>query len=368
MFAAVRAGRRQRAASLLPCVGQDFFPTVDAGQFRLHVRAPAGTRLEETERYFSQVENGDPRDHSRATRSSWCIDNIGLPNRSYSLAFGDSATTGMADGEILVALEAPPLASRRPDYIAELRRELPQRFPELTFYFQPADIVSQILNFGLPAPIDIQIAGIEPQEELRDGDARSPSDIKQIPGVADVHLHQVMNVPEAAHRGRPDAGPAARADAAGRGQQRAGVAVRQRPGAAELLGRSEQRHLVPGRDAHADLQASTASTPSTRMPLTAHARPGRRSCWRTSPRSSAASTPEVVNHPTSSRSTTSTPTSRAATSAAWPARSTSVLAEYRGQAGAGQHDHDARPGGEHASRRSCGWAWASSSPRCWSTC
>lgn len=178
---------------LLPWVGRDFFPTVDTGQFRLHVRAPAGTRVEQTERYFSQVEAAI-REAIPADEVELVLDNIGLPNRTYAMAFGDSATTGMADGEILVALSHHRSHST-PEYIAALRRDLPGRFPNLTFFFQPADIVSQILNFGLPAPIDIQIAGLNREENYQmatDIAAR----IKQIRGVQDVHLHQVMNVPK----------------------------------------------------------------------------------------------------------------------------------------------------------------------------
>ena len=178
---------------LLPLVGRDFFPTVDAGQFRLHVRVPAGTRVEQTERYFSQVEEAIheviPKDEVE-----FVLDNIGLPNRTYAMAFGDSATTGMADGEILVAL-THHRAKSTPQYMAHLRRELPGRFPQLTFFFQPADIVSQILNFGLPAPIDIQIAGMDQQGNYALA-SEIAAKVRQIRGVQDVHLHQVMNVPK----------------------------------------------------------------------------------------------------------------------------------------------------------------------------
>jgi len=179
--------------ALAPFVGQDFFPTVDAGQFRLHVRTPPGTRIEETERYFTAVET-EIRRIVPADEIELVIDNIGLPNRSYSLAFGDSSTTGMADGEILVALKHHRTKST-PTYVAELRRELPKRFPNLTFYFQSADIVSQILNFGVPAPIDIQVSGIDRVKNL-DIATKIVEDIKKIPGVVDAHLHQVVNVPK----------------------------------------------------------------------------------------------------------------------------------------------------------------------------
>jgi len=179
-------------ALLLPFVGRDFFPTVDTGQFRLHVRAPAGTRVEQTERRFSDVER-TIREIIPQDDVELVLDNIGLPNRTYAMAFGDSATTGMADGEILVALKHNRTRST-PDYIAKLREELPKRHPQLTFFFQPADIVSQILNFGLPAPIDIQISGLNKTENYAMA-TEIAERIKSIRGVEDVHLHQVTNVP-----------------------------------------------------------------------------------------------------------------------------------------------------------------------------
>lgn len=179
--------------AVTPWVGRDFFPTVDTGQFRLHVRAPAGTRIEETERYFTEVEDVI-RELIPADEVELILDNIGLPNRTYAMAFGDSATTGMADGEILVSLNHN--RSQRTDaYVASLRRELPTRFPQLTFFFQPADIVSQILNFGLPAPIDVQIAGLDRTENFEIA-KQIAKRIRTIEGVEDVHLHQVMNVPK----------------------------------------------------------------------------------------------------------------------------------------------------------------------------
>jgi len=177
--------------ALLPLVGQDFFPAVDAGQFRLHVRAPAGTRLESTQAYFNHVE-----DEIRTILGDdveLVLDNIGLPNRSYSMAFGDSSTTGMADGEILVALKHQRRRAT-PAYVAELRQTLPAKFPGLTFYFQSADIVSQILNFGLPAPIDIAVSGRERQKNYELA-RKIAADVRKIRGMQDVHLHQVQAVP-----------------------------------------------------------------------------------------------------------------------------------------------------------------------------
>ena len=175
---------------ILPIVGRDFFPTVDAGQFRLHVNAPPGTRLEETTQIFSRVEDVI-REVVPANEIATVIDNVGTP-QYVNLAFSDNSTISAADGEILVSLK--PGHRSTPHYVKTLRETLPQRFPDLSFYFQPADIVSQILNFGLPAPIDIQIAGYAPQNYsiAREIEAR----VKKVPGAVDVGLHQVTNAPE----------------------------------------------------------------------------------------------------------------------------------------------------------------------------
>jgi CzcA family heavy metal efflux pump len=178
--------------ALFPLVGQDFFPQVDAGQLRLHVRAPAGTRLEATELLFQRVEDairGIIPDHDRAS----LIDNIGMPAGGFNLAWSDSATIGSGDGEILVSLTEDRRRSTW-DYVKELRKTLPAKFPEASFFFQPADMVSQILNFGLPAPIDVQIVGRNPKNlEIAQDLARR---LAQIPGAADVHLHQQVDAPE----------------------------------------------------------------------------------------------------------------------------------------------------------------------------
>ncbi len=182
------------AASLLlyPFVGRDFFPAVDAGQLRLHARAPAGTRIEETERYFQQVEDYI-RQVIPAEELAAIIDNIGVPN-SINLALSDSVTVGPADGEILVSLKTP----HRPtaDYLKRLRDELPKRFPDVEFFAQPADIVSQILNFGLPAPIDIQVTGPLADSEKNYQVARSISaELRGVPGAVDVHVQQILDAP-----------------------------------------------------------------------------------------------------------------------------------------------------------------------------
>ncbi|MBM9403293.1 efflux RND transporter permease subunit [Gluconacetobacter azotocaptans] len=174
-------------------VGQDFFPSIDAGEFKLHVRAPAGTRIETTEKLFDQVE-----DTIRAVlpegERQLVLDNIGIPFR-YSMPFDDGTTIGPNDGQIMVALKEHhhPTA----DYIRTLRTVLAQRFPESVFYFQPADIVTQILNFGLPAQVDIRIAGYDAPTD-RKVMREILQEVARIPGLTDVHLHQQIEAPELA--------------------------------------------------------------------------------------------------------------------------------------------------------------------------
>jgi multidrug efflux pump subunit AcrB len=177
---------------LYPFVGRDFFPTVDAGQLRLHVRAPAGTRIEETERIFQRVEDYI-RQVIPASELSVIMDNIGVPN-GINLALSDSVTVGTADGEILVALNAShaPTAG----YLKTLRDQLPQRFPELQVFTQPADIVNQILNFGLPAPIDIQVTGPLAQSDANFSAAQQiATELRGVPGAVDVHVQQTLDAP-----------------------------------------------------------------------------------------------------------------------------------------------------------------------------
>jgi multidrug efflux pump subunit AcrB len=176
---------------MLPLVGRDFFPVIDGGQIQLHVRAPAGTRIEDTERIFQEVED-KIRNVIPASERKLIVDNIGLPARSYNLAFSDGSTIGVNDGVILVALNEghAPTAN----YVKQLREVLAKAFPEDTFYFQAADIVTQILNFGLPAQIDVRTVGYD-----KDNDLRVAKELRQriadIPGIADAHLQQEVNAP-----------------------------------------------------------------------------------------------------------------------------------------------------------------------------
>jgi len=181
--------------ALAPFLGEDFFPQVDAGQIRLHVRAPAGTRIEETERYFAAVEDSIRKVIPPAELADM-IDDIGLPYSGVNLAMSDTATIGPFDGEILVSLRPGEHASSW-DYIRNLRARLNREFPDLTFFFQPADIVGQILNFGLPAPIDVQVVGPLPNAPANYALARQiERRLARIPGAVDVHTHQVVDVPE----------------------------------------------------------------------------------------------------------------------------------------------------------------------------
>src|SRR5215469_14933317 len=172
-------------------VGRDFFPVIDAGQIQLHVRAPAGTRIEKTEQIFEAVEN-KIRDIIPASERELIVDNIGLPARLYNLAFADGSTIGINDGVILVSLKDGHAPTA--DYVRKLRQALPAAFPENTFYFQAADMVTQILNFGLTAQIDVRTVGYDRLNNLHIA-RQLRRRIAAIPGAADAHLQQEANAP-----------------------------------------------------------------------------------------------------------------------------------------------------------------------------
>ncbi|HXB19688.1 MAG TPA: efflux RND transporter permease subunit [Steroidobacteraceae bacterium] len=176
---------------LFPLLGRDFFPEVDAGQMRLHVRAPPGTRLETTQQDFAQVE-AVIRQLVGNREISVILDNIGMPYSGINTALSDSATVGPMDGEILIALTAHHAPTA--ELTTLLRRELPQRFPGLQFFFQPADIVDQVLNFGQPAPIDVRVTGSDTGTAYRLA-TRLTQLIARIPGVVDAHVFQVPDAP-----------------------------------------------------------------------------------------------------------------------------------------------------------------------------
>jgi multidrug efflux pump subunit AcrB len=178
-------------AILIPWLGQDFFPSVDSGSFKLHLRAPTGMRIEETANLCDQVERSI-RDQIPASEVHNIIDNIGLPYSGINLSYSNSAPVGTSDADILVTLSA----NHHPtdEYIHQLRLTLPKQFPGVSFAFLPADMVSQILNFGLPAPIDVQIVGNDLEGNRLYASALLEK-IKTVTGTADLRIQQPFDQP-----------------------------------------------------------------------------------------------------------------------------------------------------------------------------
>src|SRR5258705_11159293 len=178
-------------AAMLLLVGRDFFPAIDSGQIKLHVRAPAATRIEATEKIFQAVEDKIRElipEHDR----DLIVDDIGIPARAYNLAFTDGSTINANDGVILVALKEGHAPTA--EYVRKLREALPAAFPEVTFYFQAADMVTQILNFGLPAQIDVRTVGYDRATNLRVAQELRRR-IAALPGISDAHLQQEVDAP-----------------------------------------------------------------------------------------------------------------------------------------------------------------------------
>jgi len=177
---------------LIKFLGEDFFPQVDAGLLRLHVRARPGLRVEETAKLCDEVEavlrQEIPKDELQTV-----LDNIGLPNSGINQSYSSNGTIGTGDAEILIALD-PEHHHPTAGYIRRLREVLPQRFPGTEFFFQPADIVTQILNFGLPAPLDVQIVGNDMQGNYQIAQ-KIANEMRRIPGAADVHVQQMLSLP-----------------------------------------------------------------------------------------------------------------------------------------------------------------------------
>ncbi|MEJ0092743.1 MAG: efflux RND transporter permease subunit [Methylocella sp.] len=175
---------------LLMFIGEDYFPQIDAGQITLHVRARSGLRIEETERVFQGVEDVI---RQLVPSADLILDNIGLPANNYNLAFSDGSAVGLNDGQVMVSLKAG-----HPSTFAitkKLRVALRERFPNVVFYFQPADIITQVLNFGLPAPIDIQVSG---QDRVKDLEVAQQAVMRLsgVRGAVDVHLQQIVDAPK----------------------------------------------------------------------------------------------------------------------------------------------------------------------------
>jgi multidrug efflux pump subunit AcrB len=175
---------------LILFIGEDFFPYVDSGQMRLHVNPPQGMRIEDAEQYFGDVER-EVRQVIPADRVKLILDNIGLPNGGINLAFSNSSTISDSDGEILISLNPGPKDTQ--EYMRKLRDDLHDKFPGGTFFFTPANITNQILDFGLPAPIDLQVIGRTPNNyEIA---TKLLKQVAAIRGAVDVHIHQEVSYP-----------------------------------------------------------------------------------------------------------------------------------------------------------------------------
>ena len=179
------------SCTLYPVLGRDFFPDVDAGLIRLHVRAPTGTRIEETARLSDQIDAAI-RQIIPADELATILDNIGVPYSGLNLSYSNAGTIGTMDAEIQVALRPEHHATG--DYIRRLRAELPARFPGVEFFFQPADIVTQILNFGLPAAIDVQFSGSAMDKNYQLA-GQLLAKVRRIPGAVDAHIQQKLDEP-----------------------------------------------------------------------------------------------------------------------------------------------------------------------------
>ena len=180
------------SCGLAPFLGEDFFPKVDAGQMRLHVRAKTGTRVEETAALCDHVEALIRRTIPRRELDS-IVDNIGLPTSGINISYNNGGTIGSFDAEILISLNREKHHPTE-GYIRQLRHDLNRAFPGVSFYFQPADIVSQVLNFGLPSPIDIQVVGRDQKGNYLVAN-QIAGELRAIPGAVDVHVQQAFDLP-----------------------------------------------------------------------------------------------------------------------------------------------------------------------------
>jgi len=181
------------AFALFPWLGQDFFPSTDAGQIKLHVRTKTAMRIEETAKVCDEVEQAI-RLAIPAREVSSVIDNIGLPYSSINLSYSTSAPIGTMDADILVSLKEDHHPTD--EYVRQLRKTLPREFPGVSFAFLPADIISQILNFGLPAPIDVQIVGLNIDQNRVYAQNLLNQLREQVPGLVDLHIHQLFDQPK----------------------------------------------------------------------------------------------------------------------------------------------------------------------------
>ena len=228
------------AALLYPFLGEDFFPSVDSGQFKLHVRARTGTRIEDMAALCDRIDN-TIRQVIPKNELVTIIDNIGLPYSGINTSYSNSAPVGPADADIQVSLTE----HHRPtdEYVARLRAELPRRFPGTEFYTLPVDMVTQILNFGLPSPIDIQIVGPNQQGNLAFAE-HLLNQVKYVPGAADMRIQQSLRQSES-HRQRESLHGAERGVCpARRDAEPAGGDQRQLSDLADVLPRSAERRGI----------------------------------------------------------------------------------------------------------------------------
>jgi multidrug efflux pump subunit AcrB len=191
LFAGAFLGFCVLSCGLVFILGRDFFPSVDGGQIRLHMRLPTGTRIEETARVADQVESVI-RTIVPAAELGTVLDNLGVAVSGINKTYSNAGTFGSHDGEIQVSLNGGHRPTQR--YIEEMRRELPRQFPGVEFFFQPADMVTQILNFGTPSAIDVKVTGADLRADY-DIAAKLMKQIQMIPGTVDTHIHQRLDQP-----------------------------------------------------------------------------------------------------------------------------------------------------------------------------
>ena len=233
--------------ALAPYLGQDFFPSVDGGQIKMHVRAQTGTRIEETTKLADRIGEAIHK-IIPANELDGIVDNIGLSVSGINMAYNNSGTIGVEDADILISLK--PNHAPTADYVKTMREQLPRQFPGTSFAFLPADMVSQILNFGVPAPIDLQVVGNDVQADRKYANELL-SRIKQIPGIADARIQQAFQQPTLNVNVDRSLGRAGRSQREGRGDGHADHARRQLADLADLLAEPADRRLLSGLGADA---------------------------------------------------------------------------------------------------------------------
>ena len=223
-------------------IGRDFFPTVDSGQMRLHARAPAGTRIEQTEVVFAEIEARDPRRHSRRAKSTPSSTTSAFPTAASTWPSATAPPSGSGDGDILISLD-PENHGPTAEYTDRLRKRLHEKFPDVTVFFEAANITNQILNFGLPAPIDVQVVGRNATANYQIAEQLQPADRAHSRRGRRAHPPG-GGLPRDRHQRGPHQGRHGGAHAKGRRQQHADFALGQRPGGSYAVARLEQRRQL----------------------------------------------------------------------------------------------------------------------------